>query len=329
MKALVNTAPGRLEWQDRPMPEPGPGEVRIRCAAVGICATDLEMIAGWERTGFPAVPGHEWIGTVDRAGPGVDAGLVGRRCAAENILADGGEVGFEHPGAYGQYFLTLSSSLHLLPDDFPLRRGVLIEPLAVGMRCLKRLRLQDRSSALIIGDGPVGLLMLLLLRQAGVRELIQIGGRSGRLALARELGASVTFDHRQAGESLMEQVRQAVPGGFANVVEVSGSGSGARAAVELAGRGAHVAILGSYGQQRADFQWNSILHKEIELVGSNASAGGWEEAVRFTLEDGLELERVVSHVFPIRDYQAAFDLVRGEGEDVVKVMLDWTTLADH
>ena len=60
MKAIVNTAPGCVDWKDVPTPEPAPGQVRIRTAACGICATDLEMIAGWQRTSFPAIPGHEW-----------------------------------------------------------------------------------------------------------------------------------------------------------------------------------------------------------------------------------------------------------------------------
>ncbi len=72
MKAIVNTGPGRLEMRDLPTPSPAAGQVRIRTGAVGICATDLEMIGGWDRTGFPAIPGHEWSGTVDALGPGVD-----------------------------------------------------------------------------------------------------------------------------------------------------------------------------------------------------------------------------------------------------------------
>ena len=69
MKAIVHVAPGRLEWQDWPLPQPGPGQARIRTLACGICATDLEMIAGWNRTGFPAIPGHEWSGVVDAWDP--------------------------------------------------------------------------------------------------------------------------------------------------------------------------------------------------------------------------------------------------------------------
>ena len=76
------------------------------------------MISGWERTTFPAVPGHEWSGTVDAVGLGVNPSLVGKLCVAENVLSDGGEVGFEHFGAYTEYLLTEASRLHVLPDEF-------------------------------------------------------------------------------------------------------------------------------------------------------------------------------------------------------------------
>ena len=102
MKAIVNTALNQLEWQDISLPQPAGGQVRVRTAACGICATDLQMIAGWTRTGFPSISGHEWAGIVDAVGAGVDAGLIGQHCVAENVLADGGEVGFEHPGGYAE-----------------------------------------------------------------------------------------------------------------------------------------------------------------------------------------------------------------------------------
>lgn len=106
MKAIVNTAPGRVEWLEVSTPEPGPGQVRIRTVTVGICASDLEMIVGWWRTGFPSIPGHEWAGVVDGVGPDGDNSLIGTACVAENVVDAGVEVGFERGGGYGQYFLT-------------------------------------------------------------------------------------------------------------------------------------------------------------------------------------------------------------------------------
>ena len=69
MRAIVNTGPGVLELRELQAPVPGPGQALIRTAFCGICATDLQMIAGWERTGFPSIPGHEWSGVVESVGP--------------------------------------------------------------------------------------------------------------------------------------------------------------------------------------------------------------------------------------------------------------------
>ena len=338
MKALVNSGPGRLGMEERPLPEPGPGQVRIRTAACGICATDLEMIAGWvsgdqtapaqsvpvkKRTGFPAVPGHEWSGVVDAVGSGVDAVLLGKACVAENIREDGGEVGFEHPGGYGEYLINQAHNVFVLPDNYPLAQAVLIEPLAVCARALSRLRLQDKRNALILGDGPIGLLMLMLLQRAGVERVVMVGGRSGRLDLARELGAAMVVDHRNCADGIAQALRGVHPGLFSNVVEASGSAVGAQAAVDLAAKYGHVLILGDYLQSRADFRWNDLLHREIELIGSNASAGGWAGAVDAAVAGELPLVRLVSAVFPVQEYRRAFEMVYGKGEAVVKVVLDW------
>ena len=322
MKAITNTAPGKLEWMDWPIPQPGPGQVRIRTGACGICATDVLMVAGWERTAFPAIPGHEWSGTVDAVGPGGDAALVGRRCVAENVLADGGEVGFEHPGGYAQYVLSEERNIHPLPANFPLDAAALIEPLAVVVRALRRLRLEDKRSALVCGDGPVGLLAVLLLRQAGVEEIVLLGGRAPRLAIGAELGASAVLDYHSLSGPLSGAIRQQ-HGPFANVIEASGAPEAMFAALEVSAHAGKVLVVGDYGAARADFPWNQLLHHEWELIGSNASAGAWPEAVRLAVEERLPLARLVSHRVPAADFQTGFDLTKSRSRDVVKVVMEW------
>lgn len=345
MKAIANFGPGQLELREVSLPVPGRGQVRIRVAAVGICATDLEMIAGWDRTGFPAIPGHEWSGVVDAAGPGADRGLIGRRCVAENVLADGGEVGFEHPGGYAEFLITEAANVHALPASIAFPAATLIEPLAVSVRGLRRLRLEDKRSALILGDGPIGLLMLTLLSRAGVGDIVVVGGRNGRLALARELGASSTINYHQHDADLVNAIRAAaanspdahggrtpsaptngrgtrrVPELFPNVIEATGSAASAGAALELVAKQGKILIVGDYRAARADFPWLHLLHHEIELIGTNASAGAWAEAVQIAPE--LPLPRLVTRTFPAAEFAQAVDLVRGRAADVVKVILSW------
>jgi 2-desacetyl-2-hydroxyethyl bacteriochlorophyllide A dehydrogenase len=318
MKALVNTAPGRLELQDWPLPAPGPGQVRVKTALCGICATDLEMIAGWPRTGFPSVPGHEWSGVIDAVGAGVDAGLVGAHCVAENTLSTGGEVGFEAPGGYGEYLLAEAANLHILPQAFPLHLAALVEPLAVCVRAVQRLRIENFSRALVFGDGAIGLLVMLLLKRAGVKEVGVVGGRPFRIDMARGLGAVPALDfHDQAALADLGKVA------YPNIVEASGSEQAMHSAFALAPQGGHVLVLGDYGPAAADFTWNDLLHREIELIGSNASAGAWKQAVRLAVSGELPLERIATHRIPIRRYAEAFNLARGSRAPALRVLLDW------
>lgn len=322
MKAIVNTAPGCMEWREWPKPEPGPGQVRIRCTACGICATDLEMLAGWERTGFPAIPGHEWTGVVDALGPGVSGLSLQSACVAENVLADGGEVGFEHPGGYSEYFVTDACGVHSLPPDYPAAAATLIEPLAVCVRALRRLRLENPGAMLILGDGPIGLLMLLLAQQAGVKKVTLVGGRTSRLQAARNLGATRTVNYHDLGAADNRELVQALAGPYPNIVECSGSPGALTTALALAGKQGKILVIGDYAAARAEFAWNTLLHRELELIGSNASAGAWAEAVELALVLRPSLETMITAVYAARHFAEALEAVQ-TGRDHIKVVLSW------
>jgi len=323
MKALVNTTPGRIELQELPCPEPAAGQVLIRTAACAICATDLEMIAGWDRTACPAIPGHEWSGRIHAVGPEVADTLIGTPCVAENVLLDGGEIGFEHPGGYGEYFVTEAANVQPLPDEYPLRWAALIEPLGVCVRGLRRLRLEDRSSALVLGDGTIGLLMTMLLLRAGVEHIAVVGGRRARLDLAREVGASAVMDFHEAGNSGAAGIREGLGTDFAQIIEASGAPAAVDWTPKLVQPGGKILVVGDYGDAQAAFRWNTLLHKEIELIGTNASAGAWPEAVRLAVQERLPIQRLISHCFPVPLFERALETGRREEADAVKVILDW------
>ena len=317
MHALVNTASGILELQQLPVPDPGEGQVRIRTLACGICATDLEMLAGWDRTGFPAIPGHEWCGMVDAVGLGVPADLVGQPCVGDNVLPDGGEVGFEHPGGYAEYFLTQAANLRCLPAGTSPTTATLIEPLAVCLRGLGRLRPFAPRRTLAVGDGTIGLLMTILLLAEGAEELTVVGGVTERLAMARELGASHALGYRTP--DLVAQLGNH----FSTVIEASGTTDGMQTALACAANEAKILILGDYADARADLRWNELLHRELQLVGSNAGTGAWDEAVEFFAKAGERIGRLVTHTVPYHEYPRALDLARTRRDGAVRVVLTW------
>ncbi len=321
MKTILNTGPGRLEWRECPLPSPGPGQVRVRTLACGICATDLEMIAGWERTRFPAIPGHEWSGMVDAVGPGVPPAFLGQRCVADNVWRDGGEVGFEHPGGYGEFLLTEVDNVRTLPDGIDPVTTALIEPLAVAVRGMRRLRVASpvTTPALVFGDGPLGLILVMLLRRTGAPVTL-VGGRPVRLAIGKNLGAlrSVNY-HETGGKSLAAALGA---DRFGLIIEASGTATAMDAALDVAATGARVLVIGDYRQAMAGFPWNRILHRELELIGSNASAGAWDEAVRLAVAGDVPLQRLVTQVLPAERFAEGMDIVR-QSREAIKVVLQW------
>jgi L-iditol 2-dehydrogenase len=323
MKAIVNTGPGKLKLLNQPIPQPGAGWVRIHTRYVGVCSTDLKMIAGWKRTVFPAVPGHEWSGIVDGVGAGVNPALVGRLCVADNIIA-GGEVGFEHPGGYAEYFLTRAENLYPLPDRFPAHQATLIEPMAVCLHALDRQKIEKDCPVLIFGDGPIGLLLLMILRQRGIKTIWLVGGLPNRLAVARGLGASQVIDFHSVTPSDFSSLGQTLSHGFPLIIEASGSPSAIEWAFEIAPHRGRILILGDYDDARANFLWTDLLHREVEIAGSNASAGAWLAAVRIALDGGLPLDKLITHRLPYTQYAEAVDITAKQKEQCIKVLIDWS-----
>lgn len=323
MKAIVASAPGQVELQEWPMPGPGPGQVRIRTAACGVCQSDIKIVDGKERTRFPSIPGHEWSGRVDAVGAGVATSLVGRPCVGENQVGEGLEIGFELPGGYAQFFLTRADLLHILPENFPLDLATLIEPLAVCLHGLGRLRLDDRGRILIFGDGPTGLLLAMLLEHAGHEDIVLVGGRDSRLALAHDLEGVRTVNYHQIARNLAAGIRERTGNGFKHIVEASGSPIALDAGISLASSGGDILIVGDYGEATAHFPWNAILESELQIVGSSASAGAWPQAVELALANALPLERLITHRFAPRRFHDAIEATRNRAGDCIKAVLAW------
>ena len=211
MRAYLVTAPHCGSLTEVATPEPGPGEVLVAPAAVGICGSDLELRDGRRPAGYvryPVVPGHEWAGHVVAAGPGVTGLEPGAPVVAEGVRACGtcarcaegrnnlcsgpyAETGFTHPGALAERLVVPAMLLHPLPADRPIAAAALIEPAACVATGLLEVGFPPPGSRVaVVGDGPLGLLAVALLRLGATRELVMFGSRPERSAYARRLGAT-------------------------------------------------------------------------------------------------------------------------------------------
>jgi threonine dehydrogenase-like Zn-dependent dehydrogenase len=351
MRAIQAHSSDTVRLVEMPKPIPAPGQVRIRTAHCGICATDISIIHGSDRVAFPFVPGHEWSGRVDAAGRSGDEYLVGTRCVGSNILSDGLEVGFEYPGGYGEYFLTDASNVHVLPDSLDLLTSILIEPLAVCVRGFHRLKPEPDSPILIFGDGPIGLLMITLLRAYGYNSIVIIGGRSHRLAAARSLGANLTLSyHDSHTKNLADYITQEItshenPAGkdtptarnadsrivknrksFPAIIEATGTPEAIRALWPLSGHDSRVLLMGDYQNVTEPVEWQMMLHKEISLIPSNASEGGWHEAIRVAEDMKDLIHPIISHLYDAQSeetVQAGLFATRSATHGLIKAAFVW------
>jgi len=261
-RQAVLVEPGRLELRDYAAPHPGPGEllIQIRCALS--CGTDLKTFRrGHPLWKLPMALGHEFSGVVLEAGEGVTAFKPGDEIMAaptapcgscfycqhgqENLCADA--VGRMVHGAYADILLlpayVVARSTFIKPPGLPFEEAALLEPLSCVVHAQDMARPEKNETAAIIGGGAFGLLHMLLLKAAGVREVVVVGRGAERLKWAAELGADRVIDARDAGAAA-EIAR--LNGGFGPdlVIECTGQVEGWQDAVARVRRGGRVVFFG-------------------------------------------------------------------------------------
>ncbi|MFJ8666634.1 zinc-binding dehydrogenase [Streptomyces sp. NPDC093600] len=332
-RAIVVDAPGGHRLVRREPPEPGPGEVRVRVAAAGICMSDREIYDGHRDPGYvryPVTPGHEWSGTVEAVGPGGDPALVGRRCVAEGFRSCGmcercrcgetslctagyAETGFTEPGAFADHVVVPVRLLHLLDDEADLRAASLLEPAAVIAAAVRAGRPRPGERIAVVGAGTLGLLAVQLLAASSPAELVVVDPRAarGKQALAHGADEALTPDEAASGT-----------GRFDLVVETAGAPSTAAASCLLARRGGRVVLTGMFtpGATGIDPVHLSLSQLEVRSV-FGASSAAWAEAVRAFGLGLLDPAPLITHEFPLERFAEAVALVGGGDPGTGKVLL--------
>ncbi|MFG3258929.1 zinc-binding dehydrogenase [Streptomyces sp. NPDC048172] len=332
-RALVVDRPGEHRLTHGEVPEPGPGEVRVRVAAAGICMSDRELYDGRRDPGYvryPVVPGHEWAGTVEAVGEGVDPALSGRRTVAEGFracgvcercragetsLCEGGyaETGFTEPGAFADHLLVPARLLHPLADDADLRAAALLEPAAVVAGAVRAGRPLPGDRIAVVGAGTLGLLAVQLLAASSPGELVAVDPRDSSGERAVDYGATRWVDPAAAAK---------LGGHFDLVVETAGAPSTAASSCRLARRGGRVVLTGMFtpGAEGIDPVHLSLSQLSVQSV-FGAPSSAWSDAVRAFGLGLLDPARLITHEFPLERFQEAIDLVGAPHAAVGKVLL--------
>ena len=315
MRAAVLIAAGKLKIEEVPLPEPGPGQVRVCLEGSGVCASNLTPWEGPEWMQFPTEPGalgHEGWGVVDRVGEGVSDFEPGKRVA--------GLSGH----AYAQYDVANASDLVKLPEalgdlDLPL------EPFGCAFNIFRRGDIQAGQTVAIVGIGFLGAILAKLASDAGAR-VIAISRRHESLDLARRMGAAETIpmdDHWQ----IISQMRELTDGKFCDrVIEAAGKQWPLDLAAELTREGGRLVIAGYHqdGPRQVNMQlWN---WRGFDVVNAHerdpeVSMQGMREAV-VAIENGLiDPEVLITHRYPLDRLGEALDAARDRPGNFVKAVV--------
>ncbi len=329
-RSLLLERPGELRLETLPDGEPGPGEVLLRPAYCGLCGTDLELLAGEVDPAFaryPLVLGHEWSGVVAAVGDRVVGLEPGMRCVAEGIVPCGtcascragdtnvcetyDEIGFTRPGGAADRILVPARLVHRLADSVELRDAALTEPASVVLTGLEKLALRPGLRVLVVGDGTIALLSVLLVSLWSPGAIAVVGRREEQAAIAAAVGAtSFTTGEPEPG--------------FDVAIEAAGHVDAVAAAVAAVRRGGQVLTLGiPPTTSTLKLQGDLLVNNAIALIGSfGYTSAAWSRVVELLNSGRLRPGRLVTHVFPLAEYEAAFaQLAHGAGERG-KVMLE-------
>ncbi|TQJ92762.1 zinc-binding dehydrogenase [Streptomyces sp. SLBN-31] len=319
-------------------PSPGPGEMEIAPAYVGICGTDLHIFHGDmdARVAVPAVLGHEMSGRIVRVGAGVEGWAPGDAvtvmplrwddscpaCLAghQHICQHLDFIGIDSPGAMQQRWTVPASTLVRLPDSLPLDRAALVEPTAVAVHDVGRAQVRDGEKTVVVGGGPVGILIALVARAAGADvRVIELSPHRRRLA--EELGLA-TWD--PGADDLPELVRQWTGEAGADVAfEVSGAQGGVDTAVEVLGVRGRLCLVAIHPRPR-EVNLHRFFWRELTLVGARLyDRSDFEKAVTLVADGTIPAERLISKVVPLTQAPAAFEALEAGG-DVMKILVDCT-----
>lgn len=320
MKALRFYGTNDLRLVDEPIPVPGPGEVRIRPAAVGICGTDIHILDGSFASRPPVILGHEIAGHIDAVGAGVSALREGDLVTVEPHRYDGTcrycRTGREHlclgKEAYGVHLdggmseaqVIPARIAYVLPSDLDPSIGAMAEPLACCVHAIDRVAPIAGLPLAIFGAGPAGLIMLALARLVGLTPIVVLEPDRVRREAALAFGATAAID--PLATDWVQQCEATVgPEGFDFVVEAVGRPTVLESTFQIASRGARILVFGVANPgDTAVIRPQEVFAKELTILGTVINPYTHHRAVEIL--PSLGLERLGIKTFRLDEHAEAF-----------------------
>ena len=344
MQAAVVEAFGKpLAMREWDIPTPGPGQILVKTEACGVCHTDLHAAHGdWPlKPALPFIPGHEAIGRVVAVGPGVTIVKEGDRVgvpwlysacghcehclsAWETVCGEARFGGYTRNGGFAEYVRVMDWIVEhgtvKIPDGVSFEQACFVEPVNTCLKGIEALRLERGETVLAIGQGPIGITLSVLARRAGA-TVITSDLYPERLKISKSLGFERTIDASQ--QDAVRSVREQTEGRGADAVILAvGSNALIRPAMEAARPGGRILLFAQTQRGEVVVDPAAICVDEKALLGSySASVDLQRESVRFVMNREMDLEKLISHRFPLQDAARALELAAHPQPASMKIVI--------
>ena len=341
MKALLLTDYTKLDVTDLPCPEVGPDDLLVRVAACGICGSDVHGYDG--STGRripPIVMGHEASGVVAEAGANVRRFRPGDRVTFDSTISCGtcyfcvgGHLNlcdrrrvlgvscdeYRQHGAFAEYVAVPERIAYRIPDSLSFDHAALVEPVSIAFHAVGLTRVGLGDSALVVGAGMIGQLVVQTLRAAGCGRIIAVDLDETRLEQALKHGA----DHavNAGSDDVPGQVFGLTGGrGVDLAFEAVGTAPAIQAAVASLRKGGVLGLIGNL-TPRVEIPLQSIVTRELSLLGSCASSGEYPACLEMMARGRIDVSPFVSAVAPLEEGAGWFERLHRREPGLIKVVL--------
>ena len=342
MNALVLSEYRRFALEDVERPECGATEVLIQVAACGICGSDVHGYDGSSgRRIPPIVMGHEAAGVVAAVGSDVRSITVGDRVTFDstvycakcdyclrgdvNLCEDRQVVGvscgeYRRAGAFAEYIAVPEYIVYRLPDSLSFADAAMLEAVSVALHAVRLSEIAGGETALVIGAGMIGLLVLQAARNAGCKRVLIADVDRTRLETAAKVGADLTLHASEA--ALTSEILRLTEGrGVDLVLEAVGRGETVATAIDCTRKGGTVTLVGNIAAQ-VSIPLQKVVTRQIRLQGSCSSAGEYPEAMELVSSGKIQVAPLISAVAPLSDGPEWFERLYSREPNLMKVILD-------
>ncbi|MDH3252560.1 MAG: zinc-dependent alcohol dehydrogenase family protein [Ignavibacteria bacterium] len=333
MKAVLFDKPHSLNVVSRDLRTLRNGEILVKVETCGICGTDLHIVEGTSRSTPPVILGHEYAGIVADAGnvrnlvpgqkiavdPNISCGVCyycrrGLINLCENLLA----LGVDIDGGMAEHCIIPWKQAYAIPDEMSLRQSAFIEPLSCAVHGIDIAQVKHGDTVVIVGAGPIGLLMLQLAIHAGAARVIVVEPDKGKRDLAHALGATAALD---PGDGDVESAVRDLTGVGADVViECAGKTETCALAIRLARRGGRVELFGVCPTGRTiPVEPHQVYFRELSIVGSYVNPHTFDRAISLLHSGVVTVDTFPVHLFPLEGIHDALRIQR-EGQSVKSIL---------